>query len=163
MTVTPTSRAPSYLALVVFLVLCYAVAGVGAAVTASSVTTWYAQLAKPDFNPPDSVFGPVWTTLYAMMAIAGWRIWQRRDAPGATRALTAWATQLVLNLGWSVIFFGARMIGVALIEIVLLLTAILVTAALFCRIDRCAGVLLVPYALWVCFATVLNAALWRLN
>lgn len=150
-------------ALAGFVALCFAVAAAGGAVTATSVGTWYAGLAKPAFNPPDWVFGPVWTALYLMIAVAGWRVWRRRSERGAWLALGAWGLQLSLNLSWSMLFFGARMIGMALAEIAVLLAAILITAALFWRIDRIAGALLIPYAAWVGFATVLNAALWRLN
>jgi tryptophan-rich sensory protein len=153
----------SYIALAVYLALCFAVAAVGGAVTASSVATWYANLTKPAFNPPDWLFGPVWTMLYAMIAIAGWRIWLRRREPGAGIALGAWSLQLVLNLAWSLIFFGARMIGAALLEIVVLLAVILFTTVYLWRVDRLAGALFVPYAMWVAFATALNAALWQLN
>jgi tryptophan-rich sensory protein len=151
------------IALAGFVALCFAVAAAGGAATATSVETWYAGLAKPAFNPPDWVFGPVWTALYLMIAFAGWRVWRRRGKSGAWLALGVWGLQLFLNLSWSLVFFGARMIGAALAEIVVLLAAILVAAALFWRIDRVAGALLVPYAGWVGFATVLNAALWRLN
>jgi tryptophan-rich sensory protein len=98
-----------------------------------------------------------------MIAVAGWRVWRRRSESGAWLALGAWGLQLSLNLSWSMLFFGAQMIGAALAEIAVLLAAILITAALFWRIDRSAGALLIPYAAWVGFATVLNAALWRLN
>lgn len=144
-----------------FLALSFAIAGAGAAVTATSVDDWYPMLAKPAFNPPDRVFGPVWTILYAMIAVAGWRVWRLRGA--REPALLAWAVQLGLNLGWSFVFFGARLIGAALIEIVVLLAAIVVTARLFRRIDRPAAWLLAPYGAWVAYATLLNAALWRLN
>lgn len=150
-------------ALAGFVALCFVVAATGGAVTATSVETWYAGLAKPAFNPPDWVFGPVWAILYLMIAAAGWRMWRRRRERRAPLALGAWGAQLLLNLAWSLLFFGARMIGAALAEIMVLLAAILVTAVLFWRIDRLAGALLVPYAAWVGFATVLNAALWRLN
>jgi tryptophan-rich sensory protein len=150
-------------ALAGFVALCFVVAAAGGAVTATSVGTWYAGLAKPAFNPPDWVFGPVWTALYLMIAVAGWRVWRRRSESGAWLALGAWGLQLSLNLSWSMLFFGAQMIGAALAEIAVLLAAILITAALFWRIDRIAGALLIPYAAWVGFATVLNAALWRLN
>ena len=118
-------------ALAVFVALCFAVAAVGGAVTATSVGIWYGQLAKPAFNPPDWMFGPVWTVLYLLMAIAAWRVWCRRGRThGAGLALGAWAVQLALNLCWSFLFFGARMIGAALAEIVVLLAAILVTTGL---------------------------------
>jgi tryptophan-rich sensory protein len=157
------SRALSFAALGGFIALCFAVAAVGGAVTATSVGTWYAGLAKPPFNPPDWVFGPVWTVLYLMIAVAGWRLWRRRGEAGAGLALGAWGLQLALNLGWSLVFFGARMIGLALAEILVLLAAILATTLLSWRVDPLAGALFVPYALWVGFATVLNGALWWLN
>jgi benzodiazapine receptor len=163
MSEAPALGVRSLAALAGFVVLCFIVAAVGGAVTATSVGTWYAGLAKPSFNPPDWVFGPVWTVLYVMIAVAGWRVWRRRGEGGARLALGAWGLQLALNLVWSLVFFGARMIGAALAEIVVLLAAILVTAMLFWRIDRVAGALFTPYAAWVGFATVLNAALWRLN
>lgn len=153
----------SLLALAGFVAACFGIAAIGGAATASSVGTWYAALAKPPFNPPDWVFGPVWTALYLMIAFAGWRVWRRRDRPGARAALAAWSLQLALNLAWSLIFFGARMIGAALVEIVVLLAAILLTAVLAWRVDRAAAWLLAPYIGWVGFASVLNAALWRLN
>jgi tryptophan-rich sensory protein len=160
---TTAARGKSLVALAGFVALCFAVAAVGGAVTATSVGTWYAGLAKPSFNPPNWLFGPVWSALYLMVAVTGWRVWRRRGHAGTRIALAAWGLQLALNLGWSFLFFGAQMIGAALVEIVLLLVAILVTAVLSWRIDRVAGWLLVPYAVWVGFATLLNAALWRLN
>lgn len=163
MQLAPAPGGRDLIALAGFIVLCFGVAAAGGAATASSVGSWYAGLVKPSFNPPDWVFGPVWTALYLMIAVAGWRVWRRRDQPGARAALTAWGVQLALNLGWSFVFFGARLIGAALVEIVVLLAAIVVTAVLSWRIDRVAGGLLVPYIAWVGFATLLNAALWRLN
>jgi len=149
-----------------FAALCLAVAAAGGAVTATSVGTWYQGLAKPAFNPPDWLFAPVWTTLYLMIAFAGWRVWRLRgwtDPRGLEPAMLAWAIQLMLNLCWSFVFFGARLIGAALIEIVVLLVAIVATLRLFRRIDRPAAWLLLPYAAWVAYAALLNAALWRLN
>lgn len=151
------------LALAGFVALCLAVAAAGGAVTSTSVGTWYAALDKPAFNPPNWVFGPVWTLLYLMMALAAWRVWRLAGERGVRAALGLWALQLALNLTWSYVFFGARMIGAALAEIAVLLVAIIATLALFWRLDRIAGALLVPYAAWVAFAMVLNAALWRLN
>lgn len=149
--------------LAAFVAICLGVSALGGWVTAGSVGSWYPTLAKPDFNPPSWVFAPVWTTLYLMIAVAGWRVWRLRDLAGAPAAMAAYALQLALNLGWSFLFFGGRMIGAALAEIVVLLAAILVNIALFRRIDRPAALLLLPYAAWVAFATVLNAAIWRLN
>jgi tryptophan-rich sensory protein len=109
------------------------------------------------------VFAPVWTLLYVLIALAGWRVWRIRGLAGARSALIAYAAQLALNLAWSFIFFGGRMVGIALSEIALLLAAIGINIVLFWRIDRLAGWLLAPYAAWVAFACVLNFALWKLN
>jgi tryptophan-rich sensory protein len=158
-----TTKYQDVLGLVVFLVLCLVVSGIGAAITATSVGTWYQALEKPPFNPPDWIFAPVWTTLYGLMAIAGWRVWRGPRFELTRQALTVFAVQLALNLAWSFIFFGLQQIGLALIEIVILLLAIIANTILFWRIDRWAGVLFVPYLLWVTFATVLNASLWMLN
>ena len=148
------------LGFIVILALCLAVSAVGGAVTATSVGSWYALLAKPAFNPPNWIFAPVWTALYFMMAIAAWRIWRRG---GARWALSLFALQLALNLAWSIVFFGLRAPGAALAEILVLLLAILATTVVFWRSDRVAGMLFVPYAAWVAFAAVLNAAIWQLN
>jgi len=157
------TRAGDLLGLASFLVPCLAISAIGGWITAQSVGTWYQTLQKPVFNPPDWVFAPVWTLLYLMIALAGWRVWRRVGLSGARAGMVAYSAQLALNLAWSFLFFGGRMIGVALAEIMLLLAVICVNAALFWRIDRVAGWLLVPYAAWVAFACVLNFALWRLN
>ncbi len=151
-----------YAGLAAFLLVVALVSAAGGWATSSSVGTWYAGLVKPTFNPPRWVFGPVWSMLYALIAVAGWRLW-RRGGPASRLALTAWCVQLLLNLVWSFLFFGGRMIGAALVEIVVLLVAIVVTILLAWRVDRPAAWLLVPYLAWVSFATLLNAALWRLN
>ena len=149
-------------ALAAFAALCLAVGAAGGLVTASSVNTWYPTLVKPAFNPPNWVFGPVWTTLYLLMALAAWRVW-RSGAAGARLALGAWALQLALNLCWSLVFFGLQRPGAAFAEILVLLAAIVLAARLFWRIDRAAGALFAPYIAWVAFAAVLNGAIWRLN
>ncbi len=151
-----------YAGLAAFLLVVALVSAAGGWATSSSVGTWYAGLVKPTFNPPGWVFGPVWSMLYALIAVAGWRLW-RRGGPASRLALTAWCVQLLLNLVWSFLFFGGRMIGAALVEIVVLLVAIVVTILLAWREDRPAAWLLVPYLAWVSFAMLLNAALWRLN
>ena len=157
------TRAADLLGLCAFVALCLAISAIGAWITAQSVGTWYRTLQKPVFNPPDWVFAPVWTLLYLMIALAGWRVWRRVGLSGARAGMAAYSAQLALNLAWSFLFFGGRMIGIALAEIVLLLVVIGVNAVLFWRTDRLAGWLLVPYAAWVAFACVLNFALWRLN
>jgi tryptophan-rich sensory protein len=160
----PTSRGRALLALFGFLVVCFAVSAIGGWMTAGSVDTWYRALAKPSFNPPDWIFAPVWSVLYAMIALAGWRVWRRTGFVGrGSAALAAWGVQLVLNLAWSCVFFGLRNPGAALMVILALLAAIVVTLMLMRRVDRPAALLFVPYLLWVGFATVLNASIWILN
>jgi tryptophan-rich sensory protein len=154
------SRLHELLALGGFILLCLVVAAIGGAVTATSIGDWYTGLAKPDFNPPNGVFGPVWTILYLMIAFAGWRIWRR---PGGGAALALWSLQLALNLLWSILFFGLHLIGWALVDILALLAAIIATAWAAARVDRLAAWLLGPYLLWVAFAAVLTASIWRLN
>jgi len=151
------------LGLFTFIILCLAVSGIGGAITATSVATWYQTLEKPPFNPPDWVFAPVWTALYILMGIAAWRVWRVRSFEVTGKALTVFAVQLGLNLAWSFLFFGLRRIDLALVEIVILLCAIITTTIMFWRIDRLAGLLFVPYAAWVTYAIVLNASLWLLN
>jgi len=157
------TRAGDLLGLGGFLVLCLAISAIGGWVTADSVGTWYRTLQKPVFNPPDWVFAPVWILLYLLIALAGWRVWRRVGLSGARAGMVAYSAQLALNLAWSFLFFGGRLIGIALAEILLLLVVIGVNAVLFWRVDRLAGWLLVPYVAWVAFACVLNFALWRLN
>ena len=151
------------LVLLAFVAVCLAIGAIGGAVTSTSVGTWYQSLRKPPFNPPDWIFGPVWTVLYITMAVAAWRVWRRLGFGGARYALTLFAIQLALNLAWSIVFFGFRQIGMALVEIVVLLAFIVATAIAFWRADRAAGLLFVPYLGWVGFAALLNASLWRLN
>ena len=122
---------------------------------------WYAALNKPAWNPPGWVFGPVWTTLYVMIATAGWLLWRRLGARSA--AFAAWLIQVALNAAWTPLFFGLHKPAWALVDIVLLLAAIATTMALAWRAERWASWLLLPYLAWVAFATCLNAAIWRLN
>ena len=121
---------------------------------------WYAQLAKPSFNPPGWLFAPVWTTLYILIAIAGWRIWQRDRNSWPMRL---WWAQLVLNFLWTPIFFRAHLIGLALADIALLLAVILGFIVTAWRIDKTAALLFVPYAAWVAFAAILTASILALN
>lgn len=121
---------------------------------------WYAGLAKPPFNPPNWIFAPVWTLLYVMIAVAGWRTFQRAPADAA---MIAWTIALALNFLWSPIFFGAKRPDLALGVIVALLAAIVAFIAFSRRHDAIAAWLFVPYAAWVAFATLLNEEIWRLN
>jgi translocator protein len=150
------------LALGGFCLLCFLAAGLGSIFTLLSLESWYAGLAKPSWNPPSWLFGPVWTVLYAMMAVAGWLVW-RRGAPHSRINLRWFAIQLALNVGWSAVFFGLQFPGLAFVEILLLWVAIAATLLTSWRVSRTAGILLAPYLLWVSFAAILNFAIWRLN
>ena len=120
-------------------------------------------IAKPSWNPPDFIFGPVWTTLFVMMAVAGWLVWKPAGFKAAVAPLTLFGIQLLLNVAWSWIFFGAHQPGWAFAEIIILWLAIVATMVAFFRCSKIAGWLLVPYLAWVSFASVLNLAIWRLN
>ena len=156
-------RWPSLLVLLTCLVVCFVAAGIGSMLTLPSIPTWYESLAKPPFNPPNWVFGPVWTLLYALMAVAMWRAWTASSGARRARAVAVFALQLVLNVAWSAVFFAAHSTAGGLVVIVALIGAIAATILVFARIDRLAALLLLPYMAWVCFATVLNASLWALN
>lgn len=159
----PRNRLVDLIMLAFFVALCLGIGALGAAVVATSIDTWYAELAKPSFTPPDRVFGPVWTILYVLMAIAAWRVWRAADRDTRRGPLTLFALQLAITLGWTVVFFGLQKIGAALATIVVLDVGVVVTMLAFRPIDRWAGLLMVPYLAWVAFATVLNIAIWRLN
>lgn len=159
----PRNHLVDLVALAFFVALCLGIGALGASVVATSVDTWYADLAKPPFTPPDRVFGPVWTALYVLMAIAAWRVWRAADRDTRRGPLTLFALQLALTLGWTVVFFGLQKIGAAVATIVVLDVGVAVTMLAFRPIDRWAGLLMVPYLAWAAFATVLNIAIWRLN
>lgn len=146
------------LSLILFVGL---VLGVGLAIGGLTVTgAWYDSLAKPGFSPPPWVFGPAWTVLYVLIAVAGWRSWER-DRGG--RAMKLWGLQMALNYLWTPVYFGAHQIGAALVVILALLAAILAFIAATWRSDRISAGLFLPYAAWVTFATALNASIWALN
>lgn len=121
---------------------------------------WYAGLIKPSFNPPNWVFAPVWSILYVFIAVAGWRTWR---AAKSSKAMMVWFLQMALNFLWSPLFFAAEMPGLALMIILTLLCVVLVFIALRWRQDRVSAALFVPYAVWVGFASLLNAAIYSLN
>ncbi len=144
--------------------VCFLAALIGSVFTAGAIPTWYANLAKPEFTPPGWLFGPAWTVLYILMAIAAYIVWEKGlDKPGVRTALAAFLVQLALNALWSIIFFGLRSPAGAFAEVVVLWLAILVTMILFFRVSKAAGWLFVPYILWVSFAAVLNFTLWIMN
>lgn len=152
-----------WLTLALFIIAAFAIAALGGWTTASSVTTWYPTLVKPSWNPPSWLFGPVWSVLYFLMAIAAWRVWLRRDQPGASLVLRIWFAQLALNALWSLLFFGLRSPGAALAEIGLLWLTLTWLQLQFLRHDRLAALLWAPYLAWVTFAAWLNLTIWRLN
>jgi tryptophan-rich sensory protein len=155
----PTS---TWLMLIVFLAICLGVGGMGAIASDRSLREWYPTLRKPPGTPPSWVFGPVWTTLYVLMAISAWLVW-RDYRWGASAALLIFCAQLELNLAWSGVFFGARRPGFALLEIVILWAAVLFTAYLFYWLNPVSAYLLVPYLLWLTYAAYLNFGIWKLN
>jgi len=150
--------------LVACIVLCQAAGAIGAFFTAAAIPTWYASLRKPSFTPPSWVFGPVWITLYLMMGIAAFLVWRRGwQNPQVKLALVVFAVQLLLNAIWSPVFFGMRWPLGGLVVIVALWLAIVVTIVTFFRVSTPAAVLLIPYILWVSYATALNFEIMRLN
>ena len=152
-----------WISLICWLGLCFLVAGISGSWTASEVPGWYRTLVRPSIAPPNWVFGPVWTLLYAMMAIAAWQVWESAASPLHTWGLVLFLVQLILNFAWSLIFFRHHAIGAALVEVVVLWAAIGATMLVFGRVSPVAAWLMTPYWAWVSFATVLNAAFWRLN
>jgi len=152
-----------WIGLVVLIVVCFAVSGMGAAVTYPAVESWYGRLAKPSWTPPGWVFGPVWSALYLAMAVAAWLVWKQGGATAAKGPLALFAVQLLLNAAWSWLFFGLRSPALGLMDIVLLWLAIAATMVAFWRRSAAAGLLLVPYFTWVTFAGLLNLRIWQLN
>jgi translocator protein len=183
---TPTStlaksRVRSFFALFIWILICFAASGVGAVAVNQTLDSWYVMLRKPSWNPPNWVFGPVWTALYTMMAVSAWLTWRRRlytmmavsawltwrrrlECPAGVRVALGWfAVQLVLNALWSWLFFAWRQPGWGFAEIIILSFAIAMTMGSEWRVSRPAALLMVPYLAWVTFASALNGAIWRLN
>jgi tryptophan-rich sensory protein len=164
--VSATSR-PTLIQKAVWLVglitVCFAAAGLGSAATSKSVAGWYQTLVKPSWNPPNWLFGPVWTTLYLMMAIAAWLVWKKNGWRDSRSPMTWFGIQLALNVLWSYLFFGMQRPDLAFVEIVLLWLCIVATCLAFHAKSETAAFLLVPYLAWTSFAVMLNFAIWRLN
>lgn len=150
-----------WLALAIAVGVCFGAAALGSWATVGGLREWYPALRKPSWNPPNAIFGPVWSALYLAMAVAVWLVW--RSGGDGTLALWVFAAQLALNVAWSVVFFGQRKVNAALVAIVGLWVAIATTTVVFWSIDPLAGALLVPYLAWVTFAAILNGAIARLN
>ena len=145
------------------LLVCFAAAAVASAFTGPAIGTWYVRIAKPAWTPPNWLFGPVWTALYLSMAVAAWLVWRDSGLAGARLPLSIFGAHLVLNALWSVLFFGMQRPALAFAEIVLLWASILATVVSFYRVAPLAGLLLIPYLLWVGYAAALNFSIWKLN
>lgn len=161
--IQPTGSGRKWLALGLFLGIVFIVSALGSLVTLPKIPGWYAGLAKPSFNPPPWVFGPVWTALYVLMAIAAWQVWLQPAGSRRRTALNWFGIQLGFNAAWSPVFFGIEQPRLALAVIVALLISLIVVVFRFFSVHRLAGWLLVPYLAWVGFALVLNGAIVALN
>ena len=150
-------------ALLGFLAACFGAAGLGMLFTGSVRSEWFEHLAKPSWNPPSWVFGPVWTTLYTAMAVAAFLVWRRRGEANVTLPMVLFFVQLALNAAWSPVFFGMHNLPLSVCVIVPLCGLIAITMVAFFHVSTVAGILFVPYLAWVTFATILNSAICRLN
>lgn len=155
------------MALAICVAACFAAAVVGmvpaASTTASPKAAWYRNLDKPSWTPPDWVFGPVWTVLYAMMAVSAWLVWQEGGFRKQRLPLALFIGQLVLNAAWTPIFFRCQLLGVAFFELAALWATLVATVIVFRRVRPAAAWLLVPYLLWVTYAGTLSFGIWQLN
>ena len=152
-----------YLKLTLCLLLPLIVGGVAGYATATSIGTWYAQLNKPFFNPPNWLFGPVWTVLYILMGVSFYLILQSTKNIDRRKAIYVFVIQLFLNFWWSFLFFKFHLLFIALVEIVLIWVSIVTMISRFKNVNKTAAYLQIPYLLWVSFATALNGAIWWLN
>jgi translocator protein len=148
---------------VVSLLIVSGIATLGGFFTNLSVDSWYPSLVKPPWTPSGATIGAVWTILYTFMGIASWIVWRRGCFLVRQLPLAIYAVQLLLNAGWSALFFGLQSPGLALLEIGILWLAILATSVTFWKVSKLAGALMIPYLLWVTFAGVLNALIWKMN
>ena len=162
-TLDPRPTLPSRVLGMAAFIVAAVVAAASGALSSLDAAEQYGTLVQPTWAPPPWLFGPVWTVLYALIALSGWLVWRRAGWSGARTALTVYAVQLVLNALWTPLFFGAGLFGVAFAEIVLLWGSIVATIVLFARHSRPAAAMLVPYLAWVSFAAALNFAIWTLN
>jgi benzodiazapine receptor len=149
--------------LVLALLITVGIGSLGGLFTYPEIASWYAGLQKPSFQPPNWLFGPVWTMLYILMGVSLYLIWKQPESELRNKALTVFAIQFTLNFCWSLIFFNQHQIGWALIEIIAMWICILLTIVQFGKLSTLSAWLLVPYISWVSFATILNAAIWKLN
>ncbi len=153
-----------WISLLVLLLLPFVAGGIGSFFTDPVIPNWYENLNKPFFNPPNWIFGPVWTLLYLMMGVAAYLVWRKRkEVLNAKFSLVIFIVHLVFNASWSIAFFGMQNPGLAFGNIIILWGMILFLIIRFWKIDKVAAWLLVPYLFWVSFASLLNYAIWSLN
>ena len=151
------------LGVIISIILAQMAGAIGSVFTISSIQTWYVYLEKPFFSPPNWLFAPAWITLYTLMGIAAFLVWQKRQESRAKSALWLYLIHLVLNSLWSVIFFGLQNPAWAFFEILILWVLIVIVAWKFYKIIIIAGILFIPYIIWVTFASILNFTIWQLN
>lgn len=151
------------LAAFISILIAQAAGAIGSFFSVSSISSWYINIVKPEWNPPSWIFGPVWIFLYSLMGIASYLVWQQRSLPGAKTALIVYGVHLVFNALWTILFFGLKNPGLAFAEIIVLLLLIIITTILFWRINSTAGILMLPYIAWVLFASYLSYTIWQLN
>ena len=153
-----------FIPFIICLAIPLAIGALGSLLTMESVKTWYTTLNKPSFNPPNEIFGPVWSILYILMGISSYLVWkERKSFTSYNLAVGLYCSQLILNLMWSFLFFYQHQIGLALVEIIILLIAIISTAVVFYKANKAAGLLFIPYILWVSFASYLTYSIFILN
>ena len=148
--------------LIIFIIVCNLIGAIGTIWTASD-GSWYKGINKPSFNPPSWIFGPVWTLLFTLMGISLYLVWTSPSSNIKLIALTLFVIQFLFNIAWSYLFFGLNKPLWSFIEILVLLVFILITTFYFIKVNKTAGYLLIPYFLWVSFASFLNYSIWRLN
>jgi translocator protein len=155
-----TSR---FLEVVICISIPLVIGGLSGLATTGAIDSWYAMLNKPSFNPPNYLFGPVWTMLYVLMGISLFLVWKSSQGKSRNKAIVIFMIQMTLNFAWTFLFFYFHWLGFALIEILLLWITITLMILTFYRIDKTAALLQIPYLLWVTFASILNGAIWLLN
>jgi translocator protein len=160
---TDRPASSKWVQLIIWMAICLAAAAIGTLMTTPGLREWYPSLNKPAWTPPNGVFAPVWTILYASMGLAAWMVWLQRASRNVAPAISIFVIQLILNVAWSGLFFGLHSSGAGLLTILSLWCAIAATIVIFHRTVALAGWILVPYLAWVSFALVLNVAIWRLN
>lgn len=151
------------LTLLIFIIIAQLAGLVGSFFTAPNIDNWYVFLERPSFAPPNWLFAPAWITLYTLMGIASFLVWQKRQFPRARSALFFYLGQLLFNALWSIVFFGMQSPFLGFLVIIILWFLIVITLIKFWKTEKIAGLLFIPYILWVSFAAVLNFSIWQLN